>query len=86
MILALKRHEHFNGYTKTFACLSGRFHHHSVVQFASCFEAVCVICQYQMENGYPLFDILIEDMRGPKAKRLAWEEFQEGEEDDDDQS
>jgi hypothetical protein len=25
-------------------------------------EAVCVICQYQMENGFELFDILIDDM------------------------
>lgn len=22
-----------------------------------CFEAVCVICQYQLENGSPLFDV-----------------------------
>jgi hypothetical protein len=58
---ASKRHEKFNGMTKNFDCLSGRFRH-SVDRFKSCFEAVCVICQYQMENGSPLYDILIEDM------------------------
>jgi hypothetical protein len=58
---ALKRHEKFNGLTKNFDCLSGRFRH-SVDRFKNCFEAVCVICQYQMENGSPLYDILIEDM------------------------
>jgi hypothetical protein len=58
---ALKRHEKFNGLTKIFDCLSGHFRH-SVDRFKNCFEAVCVICQYQMENGSPLYDILIEDM------------------------
>jgi hypothetical protein len=58
---ALKRHERFNGYTKAFDCLSGRFRH-STGRFKNCFEAVCVICQYQMENGFELFDILLEDM------------------------
>ena len=58
---ALKRHERFNGYTKAFDCLSGRFRH-SVKRFANCFEAVCVICQYQIENGFDLYDILLEDM------------------------
>jgi hypothetical protein len=56
---ALKRHEKFNGYTKNFDCLKGRFRH-SVDRFACCFEAVLVICQYQMENGSPLYEVLIE--------------------------
>jgi hypothetical protein len=56
---ALKRHEKFNGMTKNFDCLSGRFRH-SVERFSQCFEAVCVICQYQLEMGDPLYDILIE--------------------------
>lgn len=58
---ALKRHEKFNGMIKTFDCLKGRFRH-SVAQFGTCFEAACVICQYQMENGKPLYNILIEDI------------------------
>ena len=41
--------------------LDGRFRH-SIKRFEDCFEAVCVICQYQIENGYDLYDILIEDM------------------------
>jgi hypothetical protein len=34
---ALKRHEKFNGYTKNFGCLKGRFRH-SVDRFACCFS------------------------------------------------
>ena len=58
---ALKRHETFNGMTKTFECLSGRFRH-GTKRFATCFEAVCVVCQYQLENGHPLYDILIDGL------------------------
>ena len=58
---ALKRQEKFNGKTKNFDSLSGRFRH-SVDRFKNCFEAVCVICQYQIENGSPLYDVLIEHM------------------------
>ena len=60
---ALKRHENFNGMTKTFECLSGRFHH-SLDRFKTCFEAVCVVCQYQLELGNPLYDILIAGVFG----------------------
>ena len=58
---ALKRHENFNGMTKRFGCLSGRFRH-GVDQFATCFEAICVLCQYQIEDDMPLYDVLIEDI------------------------
>jgi hypothetical protein len=58
---ALKRPEKFNGMTKNFDCLSGRFRH-SVDRFKNCFEAVCVICQYQIENDRPLYDVLIDDL------------------------
>ncbi len=58
---ALKRQEKFNGMTKNFDCLSGRFRH-SVDRFKNCFEAVCVICQYQIENDRPLYDVLIDDL------------------------
>jgi hypothetical protein len=57
---ALKRHEKFNGMTKNFDCLSGKFRH-SVDRFKNCFEAVCVIAQYQLENNRPLYDVLIDD-------------------------
>ena len=53
---AWSRHETFNGRLKNFKCLDHRFRHgihkHQIV-----FEAVCVIVQYQMENGSPLFDV-----------------------------
>jgi DDE superfamily endonuclease len=58
---ALKRHETFNFMTKRFKCLDGRFRH-GVDRFATCFEAVCVICQYQIEHDMPLYDVLIEDI------------------------
>jgi hypothetical protein len=58
---ALKRHETFNGLMKNFDSLSGRFRH-SVARFENCFEAVCVICQYQIEIELPLFDIIVEGM------------------------
>jgi hypothetical protein len=54
---ALSRHEHINGRLKRFACLTRRFRHgvrmHKVV-----FTAVCVIQQYDMDNGSqePLMD------------------------------
>ncbi len=57
---ALKRHEKFNGMCKNFDCLDGRFRH-SVDRFKNCFEAVCVICQYHMENNRPLYAVLIDD-------------------------
>lgn len=53
---ARARHESFNGKLKKFRCLDERFRHginkHKIV-----FEAICVICQYQLENGSPLFDV-----------------------------
>jgi len=53
---ARARHENFNGRLKRFKILSERFRHnhtkHGIV-----FEAICVICQYDMENGSPLFSV-----------------------------
>lgn len=58
---AQMRHETFNGKTKVFKVLQGRFRH-SEGKLASAFEAVCVLCQYKLEVELPLFDILIEDV------------------------
>lgn len=58
---ALKRHETFNFLTKRFDCLNQRFRH-SVGRFATCFEAICVISQYMIEDYMPLYDVLIEDI------------------------
>ena len=53
---ALMRHEKFNGLLKFFRCLDGRFRH-SMKKYGVMFEATCVICQYQMEHGNPLYDV-----------------------------
>jgi hypothetical protein len=59
---ALKRHETFNGLSmKNFDCLSGPFRH-SVDRLENCFEAICVVCQYQIEIETPLFDIIVQGM------------------------
>ena len=53
---ARARQEAFNARLKVFGCLRDEFRHardkHKIV-----FEAVVVICQYQLENGSPLFDV-----------------------------
>ena len=53
---ARARHEDVNGRIKTFAILSERFRH-AIPNHKIVFEAVCVITQYNMENGHPLFEI-----------------------------
>ena len=53
---ARARHETFNGRIKKFTILDERFHH-GVAKHKAVFEAVCVIVQYDMENGHPLFDV-----------------------------
>lgn len=45
--------------TKVFEILSGRFRH-GEHKFGEAFEAVCVTCQYKLENELPLYDVLIE--------------------------
>jgi hypothetical protein len=51
------RHENFNARIKSYRCLSERFRsnreNHKIV-----FEAVCVLCQYDLENGHPLMEII----------------------------
>ena len=53
---ARMRHEGFNGRLKTFKSISGKFRH-GLGKHKEVFEAVCVIAQYQMENGSPLYDV-----------------------------
>jgi hypothetical protein len=50
------RHETLNGRLKNFKCLQDTFRH-SMVKHKTCFEAVCVIVQYQMDNGSPIFSV-----------------------------
>jgi hypothetical protein len=53
---ARARHESFNGRLKNFRCLDVRFRH-NIDKHKTAFEAVAVICQYQLENGAPLFHV-----------------------------
>jgi hypothetical protein len=56
---ARARHENFNGRIKNFGVLSQTFRHkkNRLEKHQTAFEAVCVIVQYQLENGSPLFEI-----------------------------
>lgn len=53
---ARARQESFNAKIKTFGVLAQNFCH-SMEQHKICFEAVCVIVQYKLENGEPLYDV-----------------------------
>jgi hypothetical protein len=55
----MKRHEHFNGMIKRFAPMNERLRH-GPYQFKYHFDSICVICQYQLDNGMPLYDIFID--------------------------
>ena len=59
---ALKRHESFNKLIKDFQITLQRFRH-SDECFEAAFEAVCVLCQYKVEEENPLFDVLIQSVR-----------------------
>jgi DDE superfamily endonuclease len=64
---ALARHETFNARLKNFDCLEERFRHTghprrkevsgAEVKHQWCFNAILVICQLQIENGFPLFSV-----------------------------
>ena len=58
---ALMRHENFNGLIKGFDVTNLCFRH-SHEKFKYAFEAVCVLCQYKVENETPLYDILIDQV------------------------
>jgi len=53
---SMNRHETCNSRLKKFRILDNRFRH-TIAQHKTVFEAICVIVQYQMELGEPLFDI-----------------------------
>lgn len=53
---ARARQESFNKRTKNFKCLSTDFRH-GIIKHKVLFEAICVILQYELENGKPLFDV-----------------------------
>jgi hypothetical protein len=53
---ARARHETFNGRIKSFNALDNRFRN-GIQKHKAVFEAICVIVQYDMENGRPLFQV-----------------------------
>jgi len=53
---ALARHETFNGSIKSFSVLESRFRD-GLEKHKACFTAVCVLVQYDMDNGHPLFEM-----------------------------
>jgi len=57
--MARARHENFNCRMKVFKVLENRFRH-GVEKHKGVFEAVAVICQYDMENGHPLMDAHVD--------------------------
>ena len=56
---ALKRHESFNGMTKTFKILWNCFWY-GIGKIGAAFESVAVICQNKIKIDEPLYDALIE--------------------------
>lgn len=58
---ALARHETLNGRLKNYAILRSYFRHDKE-NHGDAFEAVCVMVQYQMDRGHPIFDSLSPDM------------------------
>lgn len=46
----------FNGKIKNFSALAEPFRH-GINKHKIAFEAICIIVQYQLENGSPLFDV-----------------------------
>lgn len=50
------RQETFNSRVKRFNALSTCFHH-GIAKHKVVMEAVCVICQVELENGAPLYDV-----------------------------
>ena len=57
---ARARQETFNARLKRFAVLADRFRHGTKNEMAfhkSCFEACCILCQYEIETSNPLFTV-----------------------------
>jgi hypothetical protein len=50
------RHETFNSRIKSFKVLDTAFRH-GFKQHQQCFEAVCILVQYDIENGHGLFEV-----------------------------
>ena len=82
---ALKRHEGFNGMTKSFQILRQMFRH-SLDKIGIAFEAVAVICQYKVEAEEPMYDVLVEDIlrENDKYSDSEIEDMMDSDDDDND--
>ena len=57
---ARARQETFNAQLKRFAVLSERFRHgtkNDMELHKKCFEACCILCQFEIESESPLFTV-----------------------------
>jgi DDE superfamily endonuclease len=54
---ARARHESFNGRLKYFSFLRDGYRGIDIDKHGSAFKAICVIVQYQMDNGSPIFSV-----------------------------
>lgn len=69
------RHETFNKLLKCYDCLSNIFRH-GIEKHKIAFEAICITCQYVMDNGDPIYDAVHHDVefgqpRPPEARRQS---------------
>jgi hypothetical protein len=67
---AKARHETFNGRLKAFQVLDIPFRHHQLLH-VSVFEAACVAVQYDLDNGYPLFDMLHQQVEDEQEEDVV---------------
>jgi len=84
---ALLRQEKFNGRMKTYESLSSRFRH-GEDKFKSLFEAIAVLCQYEMDLGLPMYDVLIPAVIEADQNHdgeLYWEEYDDDEDEYEDE-
>ena len=65
------RHETFNGKLKTYAGLAHLFRH-GMDKHGAAFRAICVTVQYEMDNGYPIYDAVHHDVDGRQRRSTKW--------------
>ena len=54
---ARAQHESFNGRLKFFSFLENGYRGVDIEKHGTAFKAICVIVQYQMDNGSPIFEL-----------------------------
>jgi len=54
---AKSRQENFHSRIKRFEAVNCGVFNHGIDEHQICFEAICVICQYEMDLGFPMFTV-----------------------------